>query len=106
MALGRPRETREVFATTGPSRHRVRVERPGMRHHVNLRPVCRKGSRKTSDGNASPKFGKLAAPNPIPTQQSPARKETLLRIETAEFLPCSKHRTLFAAPSAKLHSRG
>ena len=94
MALGRPRETREVFATTAPSRHPVRVERPGMQRHANSRPVCPKGSRKTSGENASPEFGKLAEPNPIPTQQSPARKVTLRRSETAEFL------ARFKAPNA------
>src|SRR5690348_1764055 len=106
MAPGRPRETREVFATTAPSRRPAPVARPGMQHHAASRPVCPKGSRKTSGENSSPEFGKSAAPNPIPTQQSSARKETLLRSERVEFRAGSEYRTLLAAPSAKAHLQG
>src|SRR4029078_9938987 len=106
MAPGRPREMREVFATTAPSRRPAPVARPGMQRHASSRAVCPKGPRKTSGETASPEFGKSAAPNPIPTQQSPARKETLLRSETVEFRSGSECRTLLAAPSAKAHLQG
>ena len=89
-----------------PSRHRVRLERPGMQRHVNSRPVCPKGSRKTNGANASPEFGIRAASNSNATPQSPARKEIPLRSGTAEFVPGSKHRTLLAAASATVSLRG
>src|SRR6266478_153891 len=106
MAQGRPRATRAVFVATVPSRRPVRAERRGMLHHVNSRPDCPKGSRKTSGGGANHEFGTRSAMNPSPTQRSPALKETLLRVETAEFPPGSKHRTLLAARLAKTHLRG
>ena len=65
MAQGRPRVTREVFATKAPSRHPVRAEHPGMQFHASSRLVVRKAR-----GKPVPRFQRMSLKrklNRIPT---------------------------------------
>jgi hypothetical protein len=101
MAPGRARETREVFATTAPSRRPAPVARPGMQRHVNLPACLSERLEENPWRECQPRVWKVSCAESHPHSAIARSEETLLRSETVEFRAGSECRTLLAAPSAK-----